>query len=344
MGDEIELLTDMVRIQSPSGKEGELAHFLLSEMNHRGISAHIDSVGNVIGQTGEGKREILLLGHIDTAPGYVEVKKEGRKLFGRGTVDAKGAFSAFLVAASQIKEFHRKKIIIIGAVEEENTSSLGSRNLLHKYKPHYVIIGEPSGWENITLGYKGRILLRYTLEKPMGHSAGPIKSACEEAVDFWRNLKEYAEQYNHEKGAFETLDLSLQHFNSYSDGLFQRVEETTSVRIPLGLEIKSLKERIEEVKRDGRVTFYGEEKAYKGDKNNPLIKTFLKVIRDKGGNPKFKLKTGTSDMNVVAPYWKCPIVAYGPGDSRLDHTPYECIDLYDYRKSIEVLTAVLEIL
>lgn len=344
MRDEVELLMDMVRIESPSGKEGELARFLLSEMSQRGISAHIDSVGNVIGQMGEGKGEILLLGHMDTAPGYVEVKREGRKLYGRGAVDAKGAFSAFLVAASQIKQSRRGKIIIVGAVEEENTSSKGARHILHKYKPYYVIIGEPSGWENITLGYKGRLLIRYALEKPMGHSAGPVRSACEEAVDFWNDVKGYAELYNHEKGTFETLDLSLQHLNSYSDGLYQRVEEGIAARIPLGFEIERLKERIEKVKGVGRVTYSGEEKAYKGDKNNPLVMAFLKVIRDIGGNPKFKLKTGTSDMNVVGPHWKCPIVAYGPGDSRLDHTPYECIDLDDYRRSIEVLTKVLEIL
>ena len=28
---------------------------------------------------------------------------------------------------------------------------------------------------------------------------------------------------------------------------------------------------------------------------------------------RFVLKTGTSDMNVVARRWRCPILAYGPG-------------------------------
>jgi LysW-gamma-L-lysine carboxypeptidase len=47
-------------------------------------------------------------------------------------------------------------------------------------------------------------------------------------------------------------------------------------------------------------------------------------------------------MNVVAPIWDCPIVAYGPGDSALDHTPDEHIDLDEYLRAIRVLTGTIE--
>ncbi|NIU62369.1 MAG: M20/M25/M40 family metallo-hydrolase, partial [Pseudomonas stutzeri] len=63
-----------------------------------------------------------------------------------------------------------------------------------------------------------------------------------------------------------------------------------------------------------------------------------------GGKPRFKLKTGTSDMNVVGPAWGCPIVAYGPGDSALDHTPREHIEIEEYQRGIEVLARALEAL
>ena len=57
--------------------------------------------------------------------------------------------------------------------------------------------------------------------------------------------------------------------------------------------------------------------------------------------PGFVVKTGTSDMNVVAPIWGCPIVAYGPGDSALDHTPNEHLALDEYWQAIGVLEAAL---
>ena len=47
-------------------------------------------------------------------------------------------------------------------------------------------------------------------------------------------------------------------------------------------------------------------------------------------------------MNVVGPIWQCPIVAYGPGDSQLDHTPDEHVVIAEYERAIAVLQTVLE--
>ncbi|MDA2923014.1 M20/M25/M40 family metallo-hydrolase, partial [Patescibacteria group bacterium AH-259-L07] len=60
------------------------------------------------------------------------------------------------------------------------------------------------------------------------------------------------------------------------------------------------------------------------------------------GKPKFLKKTGTSDFNIVAHHWQgIPIVTYGPGNSKFDHTPYEHIDLDEYLRSINILHQVL---
>ena len=46
-------------------------------------------------------------------------------------------------------------------------------------------------------------------------------------------------------------------------------------------------------------------------------------------------------MNVVATVWGCPIVAYGPGDSSLDHTPNEHLLLDEYWRAVLVLEQTL---
>ena len=86
------------------------------------------------------------------------------------------------------------------------------------------------------------------------------------------------------------------------------------------------------------------EPCFRADKNTPPVRALLRAIRFAGGKPRFKLKMGTSDMNVVGPAWSCPIVAYGPGDSALDHTPDEHIEVTEFLKTIDVLVHALELL
>ncbi|MEO7134772.1 MAG: acetyl-lysine deacetylase, partial [Vicinamibacterales bacterium] len=72
-------------------------------------------------------------------------------------------------------------------------------------------------------------------------------------------------------------------------------------------------------------------------------RSFLAGLRTVEASQKlgFVLKTGTSDMNVVGPVWQCPIVAYGPGDSSLDHTPNEHLSLNEYWSAVQVIEQTL---
>lgn len=50
------------------------------------------------------------------------------------------------------------------------------------------------------------------------------------------------------------------------------------------------------------------------------------------------VKKGTSDMNTLATTWRgVPMVAYGPGDSALDHTDEERIGAEEYRAARSLL-------
>ena len=49
-------------------------------------------------------------------------------------------------------------------------------------------------------------------------------------------------------------------------------------------------------------------------------------------------------MNITAPLWQCPTLAYGPGDSDLDHTPNEHILVGEYQRGVQVLAQVLRTL
>ncbi len=85
----------------------------------------------------------------------------------------------------------------------------------------------------------------------------------------------------------------------------------------------------------------GGEVAHVASRDNAVVRALTASIRESGGSPQPRVKSGTSDMNVVGPVWKCPIAAYGPGDSHLDHTPEERISLAEFARSIDVLMRAL---
>ena len=85
----VRFLTNLLGIYSPSGKEGDAANFLESEMKKMGFEVGKDTIGNVIGVVGEGEPVILLCGHMDTVVGHLPLRIEEGKIYARGAVDAK---------------------------------------------------------------------------------------------------------------------------------------------------------------------------------------------------------------------------------------------------------------
>ncbi len=338
----IALLEGLVRTASPSRREREAVDYLVTQMSALGFDAFADDAGNAVGTLGGGPRQIVLLGHIDTFQGYIDVDIKDGQLYGRGSVDAKGCLAGFVAACAGIGPREGVRFVVIGAVEEECATSKGARFAITRYHPDYCVIGEPSGWDRITLGYKGRVLVDYTLSRAMMHTASGTRAVAEEAVAFWQRVADFAADFNRDKSRlFDQLDPSLRSINSSDDGLTDRVDMRIGFRVPIGMTIPELEERVSKFGNGAALAFSSEEPPFRADKNNSLVRAFLGAIRSAGGTPAFTVKTGTADMNIAGPAWKCPIVAYGPGDSALDHTPNEHLDLEEYMRAIQVLEGVL---
>jgi LysW-gamma-L-lysine carboxypeptidase len=343
--DDIAFLEAMLSIPSPSGQEEALAAYLARQMAARGLAAARDEVGNVLGTAGDpgAPREILLLGHMDTVPGLIPIREEGGRLYGRGAVDAKGPLAAFVLAAARVAPaLQGIRITVVGAVEEE-AHGRGARHLARsRPAPACAIVGEPSHWQGVTLGYKGLLAFDYRLRQPGGHSAGEHPGPAEQAVAVWNHLVTYAAGHNDGRsGHFDTLDPALSDFRTYGDGLYDGADMKIVLRLPPGLRPGALQEQISRWCNGARLTFYPADPPFQAEKNTPLVRAMLRAIRGEGGRPRFKLKTGTSDMNIVGPAWGCPIVAYGPGDSSLDHTPEEHVEIEEFRRAVDVLAHAL---
>jgi LysW-gamma-L-lysine carboxypeptidase len=340
------LLTELVRRYSPSMQEGEAVAYLVEWMNAHGFAAHIDEAGNAFGVRGEvdASNTLLLLGHIDTYPGDLPVRVENGVLYGRGSVDAKGCLCAFAEATAAARIPSGWRVIVVGAVEEEAATSKGAHHLRATLpEPTLCIIGEPSGTGRITLGYKGRLVLEYRVAQTMAHTARNEASAGARAVAFWNAVEAWAAAYNAGKTkAFEQVQTHLRAINTTTDYLSETCVLAVSLRLPPDMPPDAALAAVTDFCEGGELIAYGLERAYIGEKSNALVRGLLTAIRLEAMQPSFVMKTGTSDMNVVGGVWTCPIVAYGPGDSSLDHTPDEQLVLAEYEKAVRVLRRVIE--
>lgn len=339
---DIELLRGLVAIDSHSGQEGAAVAFLRAAMASRGFRLQESAAGSAIGTVGEGDRHIVLLGHIDTVPGEIPVRIEDGVLWGRGAVDAKGPLAAFVAAASAAADQLRCRVTVVGATGEEVIGSPGATEVSCWASPDFCIIGEPSSWDSVCLGYRGTLSIIYRLEQSTRHTAGPGESVAEVAVHFWNGLLAELQAWNAEATtSFGSIGHSLRSFMTEGDGLTDVATLSIGLRLPPGIDIEHLLERIRDLAGDADIRIDGIQAGYRTTRRSALVPPFLRGIRGAGGTPGFKVKLGTSDMNVVGPAWQCPIVAYGPGDSSLDHTPDERIDLAEYLLAIDVLREVL---
>ena len=351
-----ETLTGLVEHYSPSGQERNAVEWLVGRMTSLGFGdAFVDEAGNAVGVMGSGARQVVLLGHIDTVPGEIPVRRDGippnEVLYGRGSVDAKGPLACFVDAAVKVGAVDGWQFVVIGAVDEER-DSLGARFIVDQYQPDFAIVGEPNNWDRIALGYKGSAWANVTVHREQSHSASGEQTASEAAVEIWLAIKSSAEEYNiDKKRAFDKILPTLRGIKTGENDFEQWARLKVGTRLPVEISPDTWYEKLGEVARDShleggchvvmdRVGYAIP--AWGCEKNSRLVRAFLNGIRSEGGKPRFVYKTGTADLNIVAPVWKCPAVVYGPGDSALDHTPNEYLSLEEYKKVINVLVGTLK--
>ncbi|MCB9837738.1 MAG: [LysW]-lysine hydrolase [Phycisphaeraceae bacterium] len=342
---DIQMLIDLVSVRSVSGEEARAVEVFVGHARLLGLNASVDAAGNGIAlrpAIGNETHRVVLLGHIDTVPGDSPVGVTDGVLHGRGAVDAKGPLAAFLGSAARMTLPDGVAVEVIAAVGEETPDSPGARYIRDRRSPAACIIGEPSGWDGVTLGYKGRLLVEAGCERDWSHTAGAEASAADTLHAWWSGVLGAVGSDNAVR-LFDRVQATIQRSSADNDGMREIAGMTCGFRLPPGVAPEELESSVRTMTPDGiRLRFLGHTPAHVADRSNVVARALTTAIREHGGSPRPKLKTGTADFNIVGPAWGCPIAAYGPGDSALDHTPDERIELAEFVRSIGVLTGAVE--
>ncbi|ATW88630.1 acetylornithine deacetylase [Halohasta litchfieldiae] len=332
------LLTELVSIPSVSGNETEAAEALAAFLEQNGRETYIDDIGNV---HAPGDDTVLLTSHIDTVPGDIPVEikegEEGPELWGRGSVDATGPLAAMAVAAVETGAS------FVGVVGEESTSRGAWHLIENREAPEAVINGEPSGWDGITLGYRGLLEGTYVATSESGHTSRPDPNAIQHAMSWWNRVEDTFEPDEwipvFEQVTTKPVDIEG---GVSVDGLSMDATMEFQLRVPPERTPEEVRELSDAELETGTVNWTEFIPAVMTSPRTEVARLFRVAIRKQGGDPRLLRKTGTADMNIYAEEWGCPILSYGPGDSNLDHTPHEHLSLAEFDHSVDVLIEVCE--
>ena len=352
----VELLQKALEMYTPSRSEAALANMIKDKCtNELGFEqVNIDSVGNVIATKGTGEPRILLCGHMDTVPGQVPVRIEDGYLYGRGASDAKAPLIAMLLAASEFPK-QAGTVIFAGVVDEEGNAAGVKQLVKSKIGVDYAMFGEPSGIDNITIAYKGRLAIRLTCDVgDSAHASAPwlARNSVEEMYDFWKAIKSEIERVGTAPSKANSISCTLTEISGGSSHNVtpQKCKITIDMRIPTVTTCQNVLDIV-----DGVITRTAKEKGVKAtyriedrtdpfeaDHSSPLVRALsLGILDVRKQRPTLLRKTGTGDMNVLGNTFKVPVVTYGPGDPHASHTADERVNVDEYVSSIEVFGRAL---
>ncbi|MFC6961995.1 [LysW]-lysine hydrolase [Halocatena marina] len=333
-----ELLKEIVTIPSVSGDEQACAERLAAYFESHDRKVWIDEVGNVRAPADD---SVLFTSHIDTVPGEIPVRIDAGEqsgepaLWGRGSVDAKGPLVAMAVTAV------RTGMSFVGVVGEEVDSRGACHVVANRDAPETVINGEPSGWNGITLGYRGLLAGTYVVTSESGHTSRPENNAIQDAMDWWGRV-EQAFEPDEWTPVFERVTCKPIRVEggTSDDGLSVESSMDVQLRVPPNHTVDEIREIADSQLNGGTVRWYDAVPPVMMEPRTDVARAFRVAIRKHGGDARLLRKTGTSDMNVFASEWDCPMVTYGPGDSDLDHAPNEHLPLESFDRSVAVLESV----
>ncbi|MDO1582812.1 acetylornithine deacetylase [Rhizobium oryzicola] len=187
-----EILEKLVSFDSVVGTpNGAIASWISDYLADHGVTAHVlagpeGDRSNLFATIGpDDLPGYILSGHMDVVPAEAgewtthpfSLRRDGDKLFGRGTTDMKGYLAAALAAVPQLARAGLRRPVHLAFSYDEEAGCRGVPHLIARLPalcapPLGAIIGEPSNMRPV-LAHKGKAAARVTIRGRAGHSSRP---------------------------------------------------------------------------------------------------------------------------------------------------------------------------
>ncbi|MFQ5915018.1 MAG: M20 family metallopeptidase [Nitrospinota bacterium] len=369
----VDLLADLVRInsvnpmtsQGGAGRDdpdqpGEyvLALRLAQELRALGAAVELspaEEAGedaerrpNVTGRwkgRGDGP-EVILCSHLDTVDvsgmdrPFEPAVQDGR-MFGRGSLDAKGQLVMFLAAvhAAQNCGNPLPADVTFAAVSDEEDQSVGARSLLKALKGDFCVVGEPTGLD-LVIAHKGFFWIEIEAQGKAVHGSVPEQGidAIAKMADVIRaleGLKPSLKERVHPLLEHPKLHMGVIEGGSGPSTVPDRCRLTAEVRTCRAGETEEIFALIQEslarlaeadsdLWADARLGVVRHPMEISAD--HPLVSGLSSAVEVQlGKRPERTVMGAWTDAGLFAE--KMPTVIFGPGELRLAHSHEESVPI-----------------
>ncbi|EPT8927847.1 TPA: ArgE/DapE family deacylase [Listeria innocua] len=363
----IQILKDIVNIDSTNGHEEQVANYLQKLFAEYGIESKkvqydVDRA-SLVSEIGSNDGKVLAFsGHMDVVdagdvskwkfPPFEATEHEG-KIYGRGATDMKSGLAAMVIAMIELHEEKQKlngKIKLLATVGEE-VGELGAEQLTQKgYADDLdgLIIGEPSG-HRIVYAHKGSI--NYTV-KSTGKNAH--SSMPEFGVNAINNLLLF---YNEVEKFVKSIDATNEilgdfiHNVTVIDGgnqvnsIPEKAQLQGNIRSIPEMDNETVKQVLVKIinklnKQENvnlELIFDYDKQPVFSDKNSDLVNVAKRVASDivKEEIPLLGI-SGTTDAAEFTKAKKAfPVIIFGPGNET-PHQVNENVSVENYLEMVDV--------
>ncbi|MGN1414975.1 MAG: M20 family metallopeptidase [Anaerovoracaceae bacterium] len=372
--DPIRLTMDMVAIPSYSFMENQeeaISQYILDFFLEHGFTAYrteiepgrYNTVAILEGTERETSPSLMLTGHMDTVPAYdfekaFEPWEDAENVYGRGTVDMKGALATAMCAMVEIKESgtRLKGDLIFCAVADEEEAGIGTRSLIETGpEATYTVVGEPTDL-HIALGHKGLEWIEVSFKGKKVHGGAQEEgvNAIMMAGRFLHKLEtEYLPkltQRTHPILGKATLNIGTidggDQPSTVADHCSIRLDRRCLTSETIAQVYEELQELIDQLHREDprfeaeiRDVFDGTTLPhipFCTDVDCPVVKAAENALRASGAEPVLTYFPAWTDAGFIQAGTNSQCIILGPGGVATAHSVHEYISKKQLRMAAEI--------
>lgn len=191
MTDLVNLHKQLVKIDSTEDVD-KIRSYICELLEAGNEDPEVDKSGNILATKGSGNPHYVLNTHFDTVPPHIPYNKEGNKIKGRGTSDAKGPLSIFLYTFIHMQPENGR--LTLALTHDEETEMTGASYLAENLNDvDGFIIGEPTELD-VCISSKGYYEGQIHIEGEAAHSSTP-EDGCN-AITVAGHIAQLLEDYD----------------------------------------------------------------------------------------------------------------------------------------------------